>query len=136
LDAVGEAHRNVIHEPCGAIAIAPADEMGNDQLRLRFDRGPGPSVARAIGSGFRSLDVLRLRVGEGPDFIDLDALRFTLRTLASWKPAQKRPASSRSFDTVLILTSAKRETERIEAPSQSMARIWARWATGSLFKVL
>ena len=23
---------------------------------------------------------------------------FTLRTLASWKPAQKRPASSKSFD--------------------------------------
>ena len=32
-----------------------------------------------------------------------------------------------------MVTSAKRETERIEAPSQSMARIWARWATESLF---
>ena len=35
--------------------------------------------------------------------------------------------------TVLIDTSARRETERIEAPSQSMARIWARLAIGSLF---
>ena len=40
---------------------------------------------------------------------------------------------SKSFDTVLIETSASRETERIEAPSVSMERIWARLATGSLF---
>ena len=35
----------------------------------------------------------------------------------------------KSFDTVLIDTSASRETERIEAPSQSIESIWARLAT-------
>ena len=57
----------------------------------------------------------------------------TLRTLASWYPAQKRPASTSSLLTVLMLTSASRETERIEAPSHTVERIWTRWETGSLF---
>jgi hypothetical protein len=34
---------------------------------------------------------------------------------------------------VLMLVSVRRETERIEAPSQSMARILEREATESLF---
>ncbi len=48
---------------------------------------------------------------------------FTSRTVSSWKVAQAFPASTSSFDTVLMDTSASRETERMEAPSHSMARI-------------
>ena len=55
LDAIGDAVGNVLHEPRGAIAIATADEMRNDQFRLGFDCRPSPSVASAIRSGFSSL---------------------------------------------------------------------------------
>src|SRR5687767_3904055 len=57
---------------------------------------------------------------------------FTLRTLASWKASQASPAWISSLVTVLMLTSASLETERIEAPSQSIERIWARVSAGSL----
>ena len=60
-------------------------------------------------------------------------LDFTLRILASWKQAQNLPASTSSFDTVLIDTSASRETDRMNDSSQSMARIRQHWATESLF---
>jgi hypothetical protein len=43
------------------------------------------------------------------------------------------PASSSSFVTVLMLTSATRLMDRIDEPSQSIERIWTRVARGSLF---
>jgi hypothetical protein len=49
LDAIGDAIGNVLHEPRGAIAIATADEMRNDQFLLGFDRGPGARRCSAQG---------------------------------------------------------------------------------------
>jgi hypothetical protein len=53
-------------------------------------------------------------------------LAFTSHTFASWNAAQARPASTKSFDTVLMETSHIREIARIDEPSQSMDRIWTR----------
>ena len=58
---------------------------------------------------------------------------FTSRTVSSWMVRQASPASTSSLETVLIDTSATRLIERMDDPSQSMARIWARVAIGSLF---
>src|SRR5262249_560276 len=61
---------------------------------------------------------------------------FTLTTVRSWKAAQNVPASTSSFETVLIDTSATREIDRMDDPSQSMERIWTRFERGSLFMPL
>ena len=37
------------------------------------DRRPGPGIARAFGGGLRRRDILLFRIGEAPNFIDLDA---------------------------------------------------------------
>lgn len=42
------------------------------------------------------------------------------------------PASTSSFDTVLIDTSHTREIDRMDDLSQSMERIWTRFARGNL----
>lgn len=55
------------------------------------------------------------------------------RTAASWKAAQALPASTRSLLTVLMETPVIREIARMDVPSQSMARIWARSLAGNLF---
>ena len=61
---------------------------------------------------------------------------FTPRTFSSWKAAHALPASTSSLDTVLIDTSATREIDRMDDPSQSMERIWTRVSRGSLFMPL
>src|SRR6266568_6160189 len=68
------------------------------------------------------------------DQISSHCTRFasTLRTISSWNAPQTVPASAKSLLTVLIETSATRETDRMELPSQSSERICARFATGSL----
>ena len=58
---------------------------------------------------------------------------FTFRTFSSWKAAQALPASTSSLATVLIDTSATREIDRIDDPSQSIERIWTRFSMFSLF---
>src|ERR1035441_987733 len=58
---------------------------------------------------------------------------FTPRTFSSWKAAQAFPASTKSFETVLIDTSATRQIDRMLEPSQSIERIWTRFSIGSLF---
>jgi len=60
-------------------------------------------------------------------------LDFNSRTVSWWNAAQIKPASTSNFETVLIDTSASRETDRIDEPSQSIESIWARLAPGSLF---
>ena len=52
LDAIGEPLRNIIHEPLRAFAVATADEVGGDELRVRVHRNPCPNVAGAIGAAF------------------------------------------------------------------------------------
>ena len=90
--------------------------------RVHVQVSPAPSTGR-----FHASDVLLLGGREAPNFVDLNALRLTFRTFASWKPAQKLRRISKSFDDGIYGTSASRETDRIEAPSQSIERIWARW---------
>ena len=74
LDAVGEAGRQIVDEPLGALAVPAADEPRSDELRVRVERGPRPGVPGALGSGLGRGHVLLLSVGEGPDLIDLDPL--------------------------------------------------------------
>lgn len=65
LNPVSEPRAQIVHEPHGALAIATADEIRNNQLRVGLDRGPRPGVA-GIGQGsLRRRDVFFLRVGEG-----------------------------------------------------------------------
>jgi hypothetical protein len=71
-------------------------------------------------------------------FIDDLASRLANRvqltsTFSSWKAAQASPASTKILPTVLIDTSTTREIDRMEAPSQSSERIWARLCGGSFF---
>jgi hypothetical protein len=54
-------------------------------------------------------------------------------TCSSWNAALNLPASIKSFATVLIDTSARRETERMDEPSHSILSIWARAFIDSLF---
>src|SRR5947208_16484832 len=57
----------------------------------------------------------------------------TLWISLSWIDRHASPASTSSLDTVLIDTSHTRLIERMDVPSQSIARIWVRLARGSLF---
>lgn len=74
----GELHP--VRKPAGkiadelarALAVTPADEVRDDQLRIGFDTGPGPCVASAFGGGLGALDVALLGVGEAPNLIDLN----------------------------------------------------------------
>ena len=76
MHAIGDASRDVVHEPCGALTIATAAEMRNDELRISFNRGPCPRVAGTVDRAFHRRNVLGLRSREAPDFVDLNALRF------------------------------------------------------------
>ena len=71
----GEARGDVVHEPLGAIAVAPADEERNNELRIRVQRGPRPGVASAIGRGLGIRNVLLFGVDERPNLVDLNSLR-------------------------------------------------------------
>ena len=63
------------YEPV-AHRVATADEMRNQQFRVGFDGGPGPSVSSAIDRIFHRGDILLLGGSERPDFTDLNALGF------------------------------------------------------------
>jgi hypothetical protein len=74
LDAVGKAARKIVHEAHCVLAVAPADQPRHDRLGVGIDSRPSPCVASAFRGGLGHLDVLLLRVGERPDFINLNAL--------------------------------------------------------------
>src|SRR5580700_4457627 len=57
----------------------------------------------------------------------------TPRTCSSWYAAHAVPAFFSSLSTLLIEQPTMRSIERIDEPSQSRVRIWARLASGSLF---
>jgi len=123
LDAIGKPRLQVAHERNAGVLAAVANVPRHDQLGVGVDAGPRPYVISSLRGGLGELDVLLLRVAERPDFIALDSLAGTLRTVASWKAAQAIPASISSLDTVLIETAAIREIDRMDDPSQSMERI-------------
>ena len=74
LDAIGQPRRNVIDKGPRAIAVATADEIANDELRIGVQANPRPNVSSAFRSGLRPCDVLLLGVNESPSLIDLNAL--------------------------------------------------------------
>lgn len=57
-------------------AVKAADKIGNDQLRIGINRGPGPSIAGIGRIGLRPSDVLFRSEGEAPDCIDLNPRSF------------------------------------------------------------
>src|SRR5580704_5314032 len=88
---------------------------------------PAPAIGFFIATTFFCLAAVKLQISS-----TWMRSAFTPRTFSSWKAAQISPASSRSFETVLIDTSYTREIDRMDDPSQSMERIWIRVAIGSL----
>jgi hypothetical protein len=86
LDAINDAIRNVLHEPCGAIAVAAADEMRNDELGIGLDSGPSPGIASAINLALHARNVLLFRRREAPNFVNLNPLRFDVANLGVMEP--------------------------------------------------
>ena len=72
LDAIGKARAKVVHQAHGAVAVAPANEIRNDQLRVGLNRRPGPSIAIGQVLPFRRCNVLLFRIGERPNFVHLN----------------------------------------------------------------
>ena len=68
------AASQVIHERHGVLAIAATDQPRGHELGVGIDRRPGPGIARTVRRSLRRRDVLLFRIGEAPNFIDLDAL--------------------------------------------------------------
>src|SRR5690606_1574050 len=79
---------------------------------------PAPSTGCLMFGTFFCLAAVKLQISS---HWTLDA--FTFRTSRSCRSSQNLPASTSSFETVLIDTSATREIERMDDPSQSMERI-------------
>ena len=77
-------------------------------------------------------DVLRLGVAERPYLIPLDALGFYAAHGLIVESFASLARLGQQLRTVLIDTSTTREIDRMEEPSQSMARIWMRLASGNL----
>lgn len=74
LDAIGYPILQVADQGASILGIPAADQVGDDELGIRLDRGPGPDVASPFRLLLRRRDVRLLGVGEGLNFIDLDAL--------------------------------------------------------------
>ena len=45
---MGKAVCNAVHEALSRTSIAPADQVGNDQLGIGFNRSPCPSIANLL----------------------------------------------------------------------------------------
>lgn len=71
LNAVSKTAAQIVHKPHGAITVATADEIRNDQLAICVNGGPGPGVASAVRRSLSILDILLFGVGEAPNLIDL-----------------------------------------------------------------
>ena len=111
-----------------------ADEPLQRQFAVGVDGGPSPSVASTVRRRFRGLHVFLLRIGEGPDFIDLHALATSrCARVSSWNVMQTCPASASSLATVFLLTPVMRVMARMLMPSANMWRTWVRFSGVSLF---
>src|SRR5690554_6899179 len=92
---------------------------------------PAPSTGAFIVATFFCFAAVKLQISSHWTRFDV-----TLRTSLSCRSAQNLPASTKSFETVLIDTSQMREIERMDDLSQSRVRIWTRVFRGSLFMPL
>ena len=63
----------IVDELEGCPSVPVVDLVRDDQLAVAVQGRPGPHVAGALRGHPRPLDVLLLRVAEGPDFVTLDA---------------------------------------------------------------
>ncbi len=73
LGGIVETGAQIVHQDHRAFARTVAHEIGDDQLGIRIDRGPGPHIARAFRCRLRGLHALFLGMTERPDFIALNA---------------------------------------------------------------
>lgn len=64
---MGKPTGEVLNQRMGAASIAPADDPGRDELRVRAHGCPGPDVPVAEGARLVGRDVLLLGVAEGPE---------------------------------------------------------------------
>jgi hypothetical protein len=73
LHAIGETRAKVVNEGHRMVTVATANEPRQDQLGVGINGRPCPCVAIGQVLPLRARDVLLLRVGERPDFINLTA---------------------------------------------------------------
>lgn len=74
LRATRQAARHVLHKPRRILGVAPAHEPGHDQLAIRVQRRPRPSVTGLFRRSLSGRNVLLLGVGETPNLVALHAL--------------------------------------------------------------
>jgi hypothetical protein len=73
LHAAGKALAQAVDEGQRILAIAPTHQPERHKLGIGAEGRPGPRVTSTIWRSLGGWHVLGLRIGEGPDFINLDA---------------------------------------------------------------
>jgi len=119
LDAIGEARAQIVHENHCALARTVSNVERDDQLCVGINRCPRPDVASAFRGRLLRRYVLLFGMAERPDFIALDTACLHIAHCF----VMQDQAGLASFETVLIDTSTTRLIERMDEPSQSIARI-------------
>ena len=120
LNAVSEPVPQVVHEGDGVVAVPAADQPRNQQLGFGLDRGPGPGIARASNRGLHFGDVLLLRCRERPDFIHLYPPGLYAPDLFVMEGRTRLSSVHQQLADRINDTSATREIDRMDDPSQSM----------------
>ena len=124
----------IVHEQVGELSVTAADEPIADQLAVSTNRRSTSRHRRRMSGRPCRRRVLFLGVAERPDFISTGCACSSGRARSRHgRQGSHSPASTSSFETVLMETSATREIDRMEEPSTSMERIWTRLFRGSLF---
>jgi hypothetical protein len=72
LHSVTDSLRAIFHEVFGPTAITSANQIGDNQLRVRVDSDPRPNVTPSLLLFLRA-DILRLCSNKTPNFIALQA---------------------------------------------------------------
>ena len=74
LEAASDPRLNIGQKLISVASVPAANENRENEFCIGVDGGPRPRIASTLGSGLRTRDVLRLRVSETPNLIDLDLL--------------------------------------------------------------
>jgi len=75
LHAIGESRSQVLHELVSTTRVTQAHEIGDRQLGICVNCGPGPHITVAEDAFPVSGNVLRFRIAELPDFVTLNPAR-------------------------------------------------------------
>lgn len=73
LNTIHDSLREIVHQVVSGAQVLRANPEPNDQFGVRIDSDPCPNIAESERAAFLSGNVLRLRVNELPNLIDLHA---------------------------------------------------------------